>query len=103
MNSHTDEEKQNIINCYKSGESVTSISDRTGNSESTIYSWIKESQSTNMKKPITQATVVGLERTITRLENMVKVLQKAFDVENVPTKERLQLLEELYGEYSVHK
>lgn len=102
MNSHTDEEKQNIINCYKSGESVTSISDRTGISESAIYSWIKDSQSKNKQKPVTRATVVGLERTITRLENMIEVLQRAFDVENVPTKERLQLLEELYGEYSVH-
>lgn len=38
------EEQQKVINSYKNGESVISISKRTGIPQSTIYGWIKAEQ-----------------------------------------------------------
>ena len=50
MNKYTNEQKQDIINRYANGESVSDIVTETQIPRSTIYSWIKESQNNNGKK-----------------------------------------------------
>ena len=98
----SEEEKQNIINSYKSGESVASISMRTEIPRSTIYGWIKAEQPKSNELPVNKTTINNLERTGEKQKAMVEVLQKAFDVESIPIQIRLSMLEELYSDYNVH-
>ena len=92
MKKISEEEKQNIINSYKSGESVASISMRTEIPRSTIYGWIKAEQPKSNELPINKMTINNLERTGEKQKAMVEVLQKAFDVESIPIQIRLSML-----------
>ena len=96
------EEQQKIINSYKNGESVISISKRTGIPQSTIYGWIKAEQPITDQLPFDRMKINNLEQTGEKQKAMIEVLQRAFDVESIPIQVRLSMLEELYGEYSVH-
>ena len=96
------ETKTDIINRYFNGESVTELTEATGIARSTIYGWLKASQSESENKPVNKKTVNDLERKIIRLLTLIEILQKVFDVENIPTQIRLEELERLYGEYNVH-
>lgn len=96
------EEKQRIINSYKSGESVICISKRTEIPQSTIYGWIKAEQLVPVDLPINKTTINNLARTGEKQRSMIEVLQRAFNVESIPIQIRLHMLEELYSDYSVH-
>ena len=96
------ETKESIINRYFNGESVTELTEATGIARSTIYGWLKASQSESENKPVNKKTVNDLERKIIRLSTIIEIMQKVFDVENIPTQIRLEELERLYGEYNVH-
>ena len=96
------ETKTDIINRYFNGESVTELTEATGIARSTIYGWLKASQSESENKPVNKKTVNDLERKIIRLLTLIEILQKVFDVENIPTQIRLEELERLYGDYNVH-
>ena len=96
------ETKTDIINRYFNGESVTELTEATGIARSTIYGWLKASQSESENKPVNKKTVNDLERKIIRLSTIIEIMQKVFDVENIPTQIRLEELERLYGEYNVH-
>lgn len=96
------ETKESIINRYFNGESVAELTEATGVARSTIYGWLKASQSESKNKPVNKKTVNDLERKIIRLSTIIEIMQKVFDVENIPTQVRLEELERLYGEYNVH-
>ena len=96
------ETKESIINRYFNGESVAELTEATGVARSTIYGWLKASQSESENKPVNKKTVNDLERKIIRLSTIIEIMQKVFDVENIPTQIRLEELERLYGEYNVH-
>ena len=44
-------QKKDIINRYFSGEGVTTLSEETGVSRSTIYNWLKVDRKIREKKP----------------------------------------------------
>ena len=92
------ETKESIINRYNNGESVAELTEATGVARSTIYGWLKASQSESENKPVNKKTVNDLERKLIRLSTLIEILQKVFDVENIPTQLRLEELEKLYGE-----
>lgn len=96
------ETKASIINRYNNGESVAVLTEATGVARSTIYGWIRAVQSESADKTINKKTVNDLERKNIRLSTLIEILQKVFDVENIPTQLRLEELEKLYGEYNVH-
>ena len=96
------ETKESIINRYFNGESVAELTEATGVARSTIYGWLKASQSESENKPVNKKTVNDLERKIIRLSTIIEIMQKVFDVENIPTQIRLEELERLYGDYNVH-
>lgn len=50
MKKYTDEQKQEIIECYTNGGSVSDLVAETQIPRSTIYSWIKENQNNNTSK-----------------------------------------------------
>ena len=95
------ETKASIINRYNNGESVVELTEATGVARSTIYGWLKADRE-SAKKPVTKKTVNDLNRAVIRLSTLIKILQKVFDVENIPTQIRLEKLERLYGEYNIH-
>ena len=95
------ETKTNIINRYNNGESVVELTEATGIARSTIYGWLKADRE-SAKKPVTKKTVNDLNRAIIRLSTQIEILQKVFDVENIPTRIRMGELERLYGEYNIH-
>ena len=47
---HSQNQKQDIINRYFSGEGVTTLSEETGVSRSTIYNWVKVERKLREKK-----------------------------------------------------
>ena len=96
------ETKESIINQFYNGESVAKLSESSGVSRSTIYEWLKASQNESSEKPVTKTTVDGLKRTVTRMSALIEILQKVFDVDNLPTQFKLEELEKLYGDYNVH-
>lgn len=95
------ETKASIINRYNNGESVVELTEDTGVARSTIYGWLKANRE-SVKKPVSKKTVNDLNRAIIRLSTLIEILQKVFDVENIPTRIRLEELERLYGEYNIH-
>lgn len=95
------ERKTNIINRYYNGDPVAELTEATGIARSTIYGWLKADRE-SAKKPVTKKTVNDLNRAIIRLSTQIEILQKVFDVENIPTRSRMGELERLYGEYNIH-
>ena len=95
------ERKTNIINRYYNGDPVAELTEATGIARSTIYGWLKADRE-SAKKPVTKKTVNDLNRAIIRLSTLIEILQKVFDVENIPTRIRMGELERLYGEYNIH-
>lgn len=96
------EQKEAIIYSYKNGKPVKSISEQTGIPRSTIYDWIRAEQPISEELPLNKTTINNLKRTNEKQAAIIEVLQRAFDVDSMPTQIRLQMLEELYGEYNVH-
>ena len=96
------ETKTSTINRFNNGESVSELTEATGVARSTIYGWIKAAQSDSENKPVNRKTVNDLESKVIRLSTLIEILQKVFDVENLPTRIRLEELEKLYGDYNVH-
>lgn len=103
MNKYSDEQKQEIIERYTNGKSVSDIVADFQIPRSTIYSWIKESQNNNgKKKEVNLRNFRSLEKKVIRLEGIVEILQSIDCTANSPLDIKLSTLEELYGHYSVH-
>lgn len=68
MNKYTDEQKQDIINRYVNGESVSDIVVDSQIPRSTIYFWIKENQNNNSskKKEVNSRNFRALEKKVPR-------------------------------------
>ncbi|MBD5103515.1 MAG: IS3 family transposase [Ruminococcaceae bacterium] len=104
MNSkYTPETKQQIFAHLESCESVNSIAKNTGIPQSTIYSWIKtakkDSESFELIKSSDYKT---LQRQNERLKTIIKILKTVNCCVGSPLKDKLNELEKLYGQYSVH-
>ena len=103
MKKYSDELKQSIINQAKNGISVTSISKETGVARNTIYSWLNSIQATcdDGKQKITMRQYNELQRKLLKLQNMIHILQSSGCSVSAPLKERLTVMESLYGQYEV--
>lgn len=104
MNKYTYEQKQEVIERYANEESVANIIVNSQIPRSTIYSWIKEYQNNNSskKKEVNLRNFRALEKKVTRLEGIIEILQSIDCTANSPLDVKLNTLEELYGQYSVH-
>ncbi len=99
---YTKEQKQSVISQYSNGLPVAAIVSDTGIPRSTIYAWIKSEQENAKKKGMSLQNYRRLERKVTKLEGMVKILQTASCLASAPLDMKLNAIEELYGQYSVH-
>ena len=95
---------KNIMERYRSGESVTFLTAQYGIPRSTLYSWIKQYAQLKSSEgtEITQQDYRNLKRTVAKLEERLKVIKAAECSLSAPLQEKLTALEKLYGQYSVH-
>lgn len=96
-------EKSEVVKRYQHGEPVRKISQATGISKSTLYTWIKPySQiASHNHIPVTLKDYDDLKRHAEKLERIIKVLKCASCTASAPLPEKLTALEALYGQYSV--
>ena len=101
---YTTEEKNNLILRYLSGESVNHIAKSTNIPRSTLYSWIKQhqEQQRNENKEVNVRNFRLLENKIKRLEGIIEILKTAECSVRDPLDIKLEALEKLHGQYSVH-
>lgn len=90
--------KRHLIN----GESVAVIVADTGIPRSTVYNWIKTYKEKSSRPQISLRYVQNLEKKVKRLEGIIEILKKSECSVSDPLKIKLPILEEMYGQYSVH-
>lgn len=76
----------------------------SGFPRSTIYSWIKqfEDAKKNKKASVTVKNFRILENKVKRLEGIIEIIRRSKCSSDSPLSEKLQALEKLYSQYSVH-
>ena len=100
---YSDNQKNEIIEMYLSGMSVSDLSKQTGVARSTIYSWIKKSKSAQKElKRINMRDVFDLKQKCDQLEMMVKILQSVPCTASAPLREKYDAIEQLSDQYSVN-
>ena len=101
---HTTEEKRRLVMRYQNGESAAHICAETGIARSTFYSWVKPFKTTVTETGtlVTPQEFVILRRKIEKQEAIIQVLKSVNCTVSAPLKEKLEALEPLYGQFSVH-
>ena len=101
---YTEEMKFKLVKRYYDGESVAAICAEQKIPSSTFYSWIKPYKVTYTDSGIcvSGAEFVKIKNRVERLEKIIEVLQKVNCNIESPLKTKLNELEKLYGQYSVH-
>lgn len=101
---YTEKEKYEIVKRYYDGESAADICAEKGLAKSTFYSWLKpyKTETTESGVCVSAKEFVKLRKKIKRLESIVEVLKKVNCNVESPLKIKLNELEKLYGQYSVH-
>lgn len=101
---YTSEFKNQIVQRYVEGESVSSISKSTKLSRSTIYIWLKNAQEKeNLKtKPLNLGDFHKLKSKCQKQEEIIKILQTSPCSTRAPLSERYEVIKELSDIYSVN-
>ena len=97
--------KDALLQRYLNGESVINIIKDTGIPRSTLYLWISEAKAEREKtitekenqESIDPKTYFKQKEKIKKLETIITVLHTAFDVSQIPLKQKLEILETLYN------
>ncbi len=78
-NRYSDEFKQQIVDLYRTGTSVTKLSSEYGVSEVTIYNWIKKLSPVKIspEETITAKEYETMKKRIAQLETENEILKKA--------------------------
>ncbi len=89
------------------GQSIAQISMNAGVPRSTLYNWIQQHREKlqsqkDHSKPVTLQNLHRLEAKIQRLEGMVSILKTVPCTVHAPLLERLNAIEQLQGQYSIH-
>ena len=94
------EQKQNLIDRYMSGESIKSIIEDSGVARSTLYFWIN-SYKEDLENPhdITLREFSANKRKIERLTRIIDILQASPCSANAPLHERMDVIEDFSAKY----
>ena len=95
---YTEEQRNEILQRYRSGEKVSSICEDTGIAKSTLYAWTKS----NNKKKSKAINMSDFRILRQRCEKMVEVLQLSPCPVSAPLHDRYQVIKDLSGTYSVN-
>lgn len=98
---YTEEQRNEILQRYRSGEKVASICKDTGIAKSTIYEWTK-SNNKKKNKAINMSDFRILRQRCETLEKMVEVLQLSPCPVSAPLHDRYQVIKDLSGTYSIN-
>lgn len=100
----SDEQKQELVALYYSGESVSDICLQNGVPRSTFYTWLKpyQTETTPSGHIVSANEFVKMKQRFEKLEQKIEVLQKVECTVSSPLQDKLQELSKLYGQYSVH-
>lgn len=100
--------KIDTVRRYEKGESIQSLSQELGVSQSTLYQWRKDYCS--VETPIrtyTPKEFDTISKRLLRLEHLLEIIQQSGYISDVPLQKRLSTLEGLYSRpdntYSVHE
>lgn len=102
---YTNDQKKIIVERHiTGGESVAAIVADTNIPRSTLYLWIKQyyEKTLGKKEWSPSYQIRFLENKVKRLEEIITILKTVNCSVKDPLKIKLQALEELYGQYSVH-
>ena len=101
---YRNDQREDIINRFTAGEPVSVLTKTTGIPRSTIYAWIKKNRdNTKHKSPeISLRNLRALETKVMRLEGIISILKTVNCTVQAPLGVRLNEIEKLYGQYSVH-
>lgn len=103
---YTNEQIRQCCLAYKNGEAVNRISERLKIPRSTIYVWLKKYKDLPENNPDSyinyQRFYLQEKARCEKLEQICKVLQTVNCTMSSPLQTKLNELEKLYGQYSVH-
>jgi len=101
---HRPETIQTIVAQYTSGQAVAHLCAEHNVPRSTIYSWIEQHRKlkSTTNTEISHQDYYNLKRRAAKLEEKLKVLKAAGCGLSAPLQEKLEALERLHGQYSVH-
>ena len=104
MKRYSAKEKHEVIMRYQKGEKIAHISKTTNIARSTIYLWLNEIELpvTDLKQKVTLREYNKLKCKLNKYQNMIHILQHSGCSVYAPLKERLAVMETLYGQYEVH-
>ncbi len=92
--------QQAIIDRYvNGGESIRQIAEDTGISKSTLYLWLKKQTDESSASP--RETYL-LQKRVQKLTEITEILKVVDCTAQAPLREKLNAIEKLYGQYSVH-
>jgi transposase InsO family protein/transposase-like protein len=99
-----EDQKRDLVGRYHTGVSVASLCTEMEIPSSTFYSWIRLYRPIikNAETTITLKDIDSLKRKTEKLENMVQILKTVNCTTSSPLKDKLDELELLYGQFSVH-
>ena len=101
----TVEQKSEIVRKYLSGVSVQAICQDAGIARSTFYNWLKKYSpvASNGKKSLSVRDFDLQKRHIEKLDNIISILKSVDCTVSSPLQDKLNALELLHGQYSVHE
>ena len=101
---HNPELITTIITGYNQGHPVTLLSAEHNIPRSTIYFWLKRHQKlkSTTRTDISYQDYHNLKRRANKLEERLEIIKTAACSLSAPLQEKLEALEKLYGQYSIH-
>jgi len=103
ISQYTNEQKEAVYRRYKKGETGTAIAIDVGIPRSTVYGWIKKFSDIEAGETgVSLKKFRSLEHKVKRLKNTIEIMNKSHCLATDPLEVKLEALEKLYGQYSVH-
>ena len=102
---YSEEEKRTLVSLYYNGKTVSEICQEHQISRSTFYTWIqayRPVEAKNSSRTVTPKDFDSLLRRCEKQEQIIAVLKSIPAIANATTKEKLAVLDPLYGQFSVH-
>lgn len=102
---YNEEQKRTLISLCYNGKTVSEICQEHQISKSTFYSWIqayRPVESKNSSRTVTPKDFDSLLHRCEKQEQIIEVLKSIPAIANATTKEKLAVLEPLYGQFNVH-
>ena len=103
MNKHQEEVKAIVVNRYLNGEQISKISHDMDISRTTVYTWIKQhNTSFNKGKAPNFRYLHDLEQKCERQQKMIEILKRSPYSPCAPLSKRYEVIRALSSEYNVN-